>query len=234
MGQGCKRVLLKISGEFLSGSKDLGIDFEVVSSVCNQIKKCLDKNIQVGLVIGGGNFWRGRSSGKMDRSKADYMGMLATVINALGVSDALEQIGVKTKVQTSIHMVPIAEPFNKDAAIKHLNSYGVVIFACGTGSPYFSTDTAAALRAAEINADVLLKATLTDGIYDKDPNVYDDAKKYDTLTFTDILKNDLKVIDASAASLCRDNNIPLLVFGIKNIENIFLAANEQSVGTLVK
>lgn len=234
MGQGFKRVLLKISGEFLSGNKDLGIDFEVVSSVCRQIKKCLDNNIQVGLVIGGGNFWRGRSSGKMDRSKADYMGMLATVINALGVADTLEKMGVKAKVQTSIHMMPIAEPFNKDIAIKHLNSYGVVIFASGTGSPYFSTDTAAALRAAEINADIILKATLTDGIYDKDPNIYNDAKKYDTLTFTDILKNDLRVIDSSAASLCRDNNIPLLVFGIKNIENIFLASSGQNIGTLVK
>ena len=234
MGQGFKRVLLKISGEFLSGNKDLGIDFEVVSSVCRQIKKCLDNNIQVGLVIGGGNFWRGRSSGKMDRSKADYMGMLATVINALGVADTLEKMGVKAKVQTSIHMMPIAEPFNKDIAIKHLNSYGVVIFASGTGSPYFSTDTAAALRAAEINADIILKATLTDGIYDKDPNIYNDAKKYDTLTFTDILKNDLRVIDSSVASLCRDNNIPLLVFGIKNIENIFLASSGQNIGTLVK
>lgn len=234
MGQGFKRVLLKISGEFLSGNKDLGIDFEVVSSVCRQIKKCLDNNIQVGLVIGGGNFWRGRSSGKMDRSKADYMGMLATVINALGVADTFEKMGVKAKVQTSIHMMPIAEPFNKDIAIKHLNSYGVVIFASGTGSPYFSTDTAAALRAAEINADIILKATLTDGIYDKDPNIYNDAKKYDTLTFTDILKNDLRVIDSSAASLCRDNNIPLLVFGIKNIENIFLASSGQNIGTLVK
>ena len=234
MGQGFKRVLLKISGEFLSGNKDLGIDFEVVSSVCRQIKKCLDNNIQVGLVIGGGNFWRGRSSGKMDRSKADYMGMLATVINALGVADTLEKMGVKAKVQTSIHMMPIAEPFNKDIAIKHLNSYGAVIFASGTGSPYFSTDTAAALRAAEINADIILKATLTDGIYDKDPNIYNDAKKYDTLTFTDILKNDLRVIDSSVASLCRDNNIPLLVFGIKNIENIFLASSGQNIGTLVK
>lgn len=233
MEQRYKRIILKLSGEFLSGAQKSGIDFEVVSAVCQQIKKCVEKGIQLGLVIGGGNFWRGRSSGNMDRTKADHMGMLATVINALGLCDTLEQIGVKTKVQTSIHMVPFAEPFNKDEAVKHLNAGGVVIFACGTGSPFFSTDTVAALRAAEIGADVLLKATLTDGIYDKDPNKYSDAKKYDRLTFSEVLSNNLQVLDAAAASLCRDNNIPLIVFSVKNIENIFEAATGANIGTIV-
>ena len=229
-----KRILLKLSGEFLAGKQKFGIDFEVVSSICKQIKRCLDEKIQVALVVGGGNFWRGRSSGKMDRSKADYMGMLATVINSLGVCDALEQIGISTKVQTSIPMVPIANPFNKDEAVKHLNSFGVVIFAGGTGSPFFSTDTAAALRAAEIDADILLKATLVDGVYDKDPKKNSDAKKFDTLSFDEVLSNNLKVVDSTAASLCRDNNISLLVFDVNNIENIFNAAIGKNIGTLVK
>lgn len=233
MEQSYKRILLKLSGEFLAGDQKSGIDFKIISSICEQIKKCLDNKIQVALVIGGGNFWRGRSSGEMDRSKADYMGMLATVINSLAVCDSLSQVGIKACVQTSIHMVPIAEPFNKDKAIEKLNNGNVVIFAGGTGSPFFSTDTAAALRAAEINADLLLKATLVDGIYDKDPIKNKDAKKFDKLTFTDVLRNNLKVIDASAASLCRDNKIPLLVFDINNIENIFKAANGQHIGTLV-
>lgn len=233
MEQNYKRVLLKLSGEFLAGEQKSGIDFKIVSSICEQIKKCLDNKIQIALVVGGGNFWRGRSSGKMDRSKADYMGMLATVINSLAVCDSLNQIGVKAHVKTPIHMVPIAEPFNKDKAIEYLNSGHVVIFAGGTGSPFFSTDTAAALRAAEINADLLLKATLVDGIYDKDPVKNNDAKKFDNITFTDILKNNLKVMDASAASLCRDNKIPLLVFDVNNIENIFKAATGQHIGTLV-
>ena len=228
-----KRVLLKISGEFLAGAQKSGIDFDVVASVCRQIKQCIDSGVQVGLVVGGGNFWRGRSSGDMDRVRADYMGMLATVINALGVCDTLEQMDVKTKVQTSVHMVPFAEPFNKYTALEHLNAGGVVIFACGTGSPFFSTDTVAALRAAEIGADVVLKATLTDGVYDKDPAKFADAKKYDTLSFNDVLANNLQVIDSAAASLCRDNKISLLVFSVSDVENIFKAANGENIGTVV-
>ncbi|MBQ6499758.1 MAG: UMP kinase, partial [Ruminococcus sp.] len=206
-----KRILLKLSGESLAGEAKHGIDFDTVTAYCEPIKKLVDDGVQVAIVVGGGNFWRGRSSGDMDRTRADHMGMLATTINALGVADALEQLGVDVRVQTAITMREVAEPYIRNRAIRHLEKGRVVIFGCGTGNPFFSTDTAAALRAAEIEAEIILKATLVDGVYDKDPNVHTDAVKFDTLSFKQVLEKDLKVIDSTAAAICKDNNIGLLV-----------------------
>ncbi len=228
-----KRILLKLSGESLAGAARHGIDFDTVLSYCASIKKLVDEGVQVGIVVGGGNFWRGRSSGDMDRTRADHMGMLATTINALGVADALEQIGVDVRVQTAISMREVAEPYIRNRAIRHLEKGRVVIFGCGTGNPFFSTDTAAALRAAEIEAEIILKATLVDGVYDKDPNTFTDAVKYETLSFQEVLEKDLKVIDSTAAAICKDNNIGLLVFSILDPENIFDAVCDNKVGTLV-
>lgn len=228
-----KRILLKLSGESLAGEQKTGIDFDTVLSFCNPIKKLTEAGVQVGIVVGGGNFWRGRSSGDMDRTRADHMGMLATTINALGVADALEQIGVDVRVQTAISMRQVAEPYIRNRAIRHLEKGRVVIFGCGTGNPFFSTDTAAALRAAEIEAEIILKATLVDGVYDKDPNVYDDAVRYDKLSFQEVLEKDLKVIDSTAAAICKDNNIGLLVFSIANPDNIYESVCNAGIGTLV-
>ncbi|MDQ5983628.1 MAG: Uridylate kinase [Eubacteriales bacterium SKADARSKE-1] len=228
-----KRVLLKLSGESLSGPSKHGIDFDTVLSICKPIKECIDMGVQVGIVVGGGNFWRGRSSGKMDRTRADHMGMLATVINALGVADALEQYGVDVRVQTAISMQEVAEPYIRNRAVRHLQKGRVVVFGCGTGNPFFSTDTAAALRAAEVDADIILKATMVDGVYDSDPKVNKNAKKYDTLNFIDVLNKDLKVMDSTAASLCKDNNIPLLVFSILKPQNIVDAIIGKPIGTIV-
>lgn len=228
-----KRILLKLSGEVLAGEKGHGIDFETVVKVCSSIKECYDMGVEVGIVVGGGNFWRGRSSGKMDRTRADHIGMLATVMNSLSLADAFEQLGVDARVQTAISMQQMAEPYIKSKATKHLEKGKVVIFGCGTGNPFFTTDTAAALRAAEINADIIFKATNVDGIYDKDPNKSDDAKKYDKITHTEILKNGLKVMDATAASLCRDNDIPILVFNLNDPKNIVRAVSGENVGTVV-
>lgn len=228
-----KRVLLKLSGEALSGTKKHGIDFDTVLSICESIRECVKAGVEIGIVVGGGNFWRGRSSGKMDRTRADHMGMLATVINALGVADALEQYGVDVRVQTAISMREVAEPYIRNRAVRHLQKGRVVVFGCGTGNPFFSTDTAAALRAAEIDADIILKATMVDGVYDSDPKINKDAVKYDTLSFSDILNKDLKVMDSTAASLCKDNDIPLLVFSIGNPQNIFDAVMGKPVGTTV-
>ncbi len=228
-----KRILLKLSGESLAGAARHGIDFDTVLSYCAPIKKLVEEGVQVGIVVGGGNFWRGRSSGDMDRTRADHMGMLATTINALGVADALEQIGVDVRVQTAISMREVAEPYIRNRAIRHLEKGRVVIFGCGTGNPFFSTDTAAALRAAEIEAEIILKATLVDGVYDKDPNTFTDAVKYETLSFQEVLEKDLKVIDSTAAAICKDNNIGLLVFSILDPENIFYAVCDNKVGTLV-
>lgn len=228
-----KRILLKLSGESLAGEAKHGIDFDTVTAYCEPIKKLVDDGVQVAIVVGGGNFWRGRSSGDMDRTRADHMGMLATTINALGVADSLEQLGVDVRVQTAISMREVAEPYIRNRAIRHLEKGRVVIFGCGTGNPFFSTDTAAALRAAEIEAEIILKATLVDGVYDKDPNVYADAVKYDTLSFQQVLEKDLKVIDSTAAAICKDNNIGLLVFSILDAENIYDAVCDTKVGTLV-
>lgn len=229
-----KRVLLKLSGEALAGEMKHGIDFETVVSFCEPIKTLVDMGVEVAIVVGGGNFWRGRSSGQMDRTRADHMGMLATAINALGVADALEQVGVLVRVQTAISMQQVAEPYIRNKAVRHLEKGRVVVFGCGTGNPFFSTDTAASLRAAEIDADIILKATMVDGVYDSDPKKNPKAVKYDTVSFFDVLNQDLGVMDSTAASLCKDNGIPILVFSIEQPHNIVSAVCGENVGTLVK
>lgn len=229
-----KRILLKLSGEVLAGKDGKGIDFETVNNICKAVKECVDMGVEIGLVVGGGNFWRGRSSGEMDRTRADHMGMLATAMNSLALADSLEQMGVDVRVQTAISMQQIAEPYIRNKAVRHLEKGRVVIFGCGTGNPFFSTDTAAALRAAEINAEIIFKATNVDGVYDKDPNKFSDAVKYDTLTHTEILKKGLAVMDSTAASLCRDNKIGILVFNLENPENIVRALKGENIGTIVK
>ena len=234
MGAIYQRILLKLSGEVLAGPDGKGIDFNTVNSICKAVKACSDLGVQIGLVVGGGNFWRGRSSGEMDRTRADHMGMLATTMNALALADALEQMGVDVRVQTAIPMPQVAEPYIRNRAVRHLEQGRVVIFGCGTGNPFFSTDTAAALRAAEINAEIIFKATNVDGVYDKDPNKFPDAVKYDTLTHTEILQKGLAVMDATAASLCRDNGISILVFNLADPENIVRAVKGENVGTVVK
>ena len=228
-----KRILLKLSGEVLAGEEGHGIDFDTVTNICEYVKRAAQTGTQIGLVVGGGNFWRGRSSGTMNRTRADNMGMLATVMNSLALCEALEQLGVKARVMSSVAMQPIAEPFTARDAVKHLEEGEVVIFGCGTGCPFFSTDTTAALRAAEIEADVIFKATNVDGVYDKDPNKFSDAVKYDTLTHSEVLAKGLKVMDSTAASLCRDNGISILVFNLEDPENILRALNGENIGTLV-
>ena len=228
-----KRILLKLSGESLAGEIKHGIDFDTVLKICEPIKKCVDAGVQVGIVVGGGNFWRGRASGDMDRTRADHMGMLATTINALGVCDALEQFGLDVRVQTAISMRQVAEPYIRNKAMSHLNKGRVVIFGCGTGNPFFSTDTAAALRAVEIEADVIMKATMVDGVYDCDPKKNPDAKRFDTISFQDVLSRDLAVMDSTASALCKDNNLPILVFSIEDPENIYRAVCGENIGTLV-
>ena len=229
-----KRILLKLSGEVLAGKQGHGIDFDTMQEICKWVNACSKLGVQIGLVVGGGNFWRGRSSGNMDRTRADHIGMLATAMNALALADALEQYGLEVRVQTAIEMRQVAEPYIRNRAIRHLEKGRVVIFGCGTGNPFFSTDTAAALRAAEIDADIIFKATNVDGVYDKDPNKYADAVKYDTLSHTEVLSKGLAVMDSTAASLCRDNNIPILVFNLSDPENIGRAAKGENIGTIVK
>ena len=230
-----KRVLLKISGEALAGEASRGLDFNVIGEVCDVVKRCVQLGVQVGIVVGGGNFWRGLKDGgdRMVRVRADHMGMLATAINALAVADVLEQKGVEVRVQTAIEMRSVAEPYIRSKAIRHLEKGRVVIFGCGTGNPFFSTDTATALRAVEVSADVMFKATMVDGVYDKDPHKYPDAKKYDTLTFTKVLEDQLAVMDGTAATLCRDNKLPILVFDLADPDNIAKAVQGENVGTLV-
>ena len=229
-----KRILLKLSGEGLAGDKGHGFDFDTIGAVCSAVKKLNEMGVEVGLVVGGGNFWRGRSGGNMDRTRADHIGMLATVMNSLALADSLEQLGVTVRVQSAIEMRQIAETYIRNRAVRHLEKGRVVIFASGTGNPFFSTDTCAALRAAEIKANVILKATNVDGVFDKDPNKYPDAVKYDVVTHSEVLEKDLKVMDSTAASLCRDNNIPILVFNLSDPENIIRAVLGENVGTLVK
>lgn len=228
-----KRVILKVSGEALAGNNGFGFDFNVVEKITLEVKNLIEMGVEVGLVVGGGNIWRGRSGEGMDRSQADHMGMLATCINALALQDSLEQNGVITRVQTAIEMKEIAEPFIRRRAVRHLEKGRVVIFAAGTGNPYFSTDTTAALRAAEIEADVILLAKKVDGVYDKDPHKYSDAKKYDTLSYIEVLEQGLQVMDSTATSLCMDNNIPILVFGLDEPGNIQKAISGEKIGTLV-
>ena len=227
------RVMLKLSGEALAGNNGFGLDFNVCTRIALEIKELVDMGIEVGAVVGGGNIWRGRSGEGMDRTTADYMGMLATCINALALQDSLEQVGVMTRVQTAIEMKEVAEPFIRRRAMRHLEKGRVVIFAAGTGNPYFSTDTTAALRAAEIEADVILLAKKVDGVYDKDPHKYEDAKKYDSLSYIEVLDKGLQVMDSTATSLCMDNNIPILVFGLDDPSNIKKAISGEKIGTLV-
>lgn len=228
-----KRILLKLSGEALAGEKKTGLDFEVVKRICASIACCVKEGCEIGIVIGGGNFWRGRSSGDMDHTRADHIGMLATVMNCLAVADALEKEGVDVRVQTAISMQAIAEPYIRNRAVRHLQKGRVVIFGCGTGNPFFSTDTASSLRAAEIDAQIILKATMVDGVYDKDPNKYDDAVRYEHLTFSEVLAQKLAVMDMTAASMCRDNNMPIMVFSIDDPDNILRAIKGEAVGTIV-
>ena len=228
-----KRVLLKLSGEALAGEKKVGLDFDVIKPIAQSIARCAQEGCEIGIVIGGGNFWRGRSSGSMDHTRADHIGMLATVMNCLAVADALEKEGVDVRVQTAIAMQAIAEPYIRNRAVRHLEKGRVVIFGCGTGNPFFSTDTASALRAAEIDAQIFLKATMVDGVYDKDPNKYDDAVRYDTLTFSEVLAKQLAVMDMTAASMCRDNKTPVMVFSMKDPENILRAVKGEAIGTIV-
>ena len=231
-----KRVLLKISGEALAGGKGGGLDFEMIGSVCDVIKECLDLGVQVGVVIGGGNFWRGAKNsggGKMERSRADHIGMLATVMNCLAVADVCEQKGIPVRVQTAIEMRAVAEPYIRSKAIRHLEKGRVVIFGAGTGNPYFSTDTAAVLRAAEINAEVILLAKNIDGVYNADPAKDPNAVKYDSISYDEVLAQHLAVMDTTATSLSMDNHIPVLVFALKDPKNIVRALCGEKIGTIV-
>ena len=229
-----KRILLKLSGEALAGERKNGIDAETLGNICDKIKEIVDMGVEVSIVVGGGNFWRGRYGHERERTTSDYMGMLATTINGLALQDALEARGIKTRLQTAIEMRQIAEPYIKRKAAKHLANGRVVIFTCGTGNPYFTTDTGAALRAAETNSEVILLAKTIDGVYSADPKEDKTAVKYDEISYIDILKQDLKVMDSTATSLCRDNNIPLVVFGIDDPENIVRIIKGERIGTLVR
>ena len=231
-----KRVLLKISGEALAGDKHTGLDFDVIGRVCDVIKECQAMGVQVGIVIGGGNFWRGakNSGGKMERTRADHMGMLATVMNCLAVADVMEQKGIDVRVQTAVEMRAVAEPYIRSKAIRHLEKGRVVIFGAGTGNPYFSTDTAAVLRAAEINADVILLAKNVDGVYSADPAKDPQAVKYDMISYDQVLAQHLMVMDTTATSLSMDNHIPVLLFALKDPRNIIRALCGENVGTIVR
>ncbi|MBQ0011958.1 MAG: UMP kinase [Clostridiales bacterium] len=228
-----KRILLKISGEALAGPKKVGINDDTVKEICAQIKRVADLGVEVGVVVGGGNFWRGRSSEKMDRVTADHMGMLATLMNALAISDALEQEGAVTRVMSAVEIRQMAEPYIRKRAVRHLEKKRIVIFACGTGNPFFSTDTGAALRATEIEADIFCKATMVDGVYDKDPHKYSDAVKYKTITHDEVLAKNLKVMDATAAALCRDNQTKIMVFSMEEPANIVRVVLGEDIGTIV-
>ncbi len=228
-----KRVLLKLSGEALAGEKKTGVDVETVGKICDEIKKVVDMGVQVAIVVGGGNFWRGRQGHQMERTTADYMGMLATAMNGLALQDALEARGIYSRVQTAIEMREIAEPYIQRKAIKHLERGRVVIFACGTGHPYFTTDTAAVLRATEINADIILLGKAIDAVYSADPKIDANAIKYDAIKYMDVLEKDLKVMDSTATAMSKDNHLPLLVFGIADPKNIVRAVKGEKIGTIV-
>ncbi|MBE7035106.1 MAG: UMP kinase [Ruminococcaceae bacterium] len=228
-----KRILLKVSGEALAGGKGTGLDFETLGKIAAVVKQCNEAGVEMAIVVGGGNFWRGRSGGDMDRTRADHMGMLATVINSLAMQSALEAAGVPTRVQTAIEMRQIAEPYIRSRAIRHMEKGRVVVFGCGTGNPFFSTDTAAALRAAEIEADAIFLAKKVDAVYDSDPAKNPDAKRFDSLSYIDVLNRGLGVMDSTATSLCMDNNIPILVFGIDKPENIIRVLEGENIGTIV-
>ena len=231
-----KRVLLKISGEALAGSKRRGFDFDIVESVCAAVKKCVELGVEVGIVVGGGNFWRGikDGAGRIERTRADHMGMMATVMNCLALADVLERLGVEVRVQTAIEIRAVAEPYIRLRAIRHLSKGRVVIFGCGTGSPFFSTDTAAVLKAAEVNADAIFLAKNVDGVYSADPLKDPGAVRYDTITYDEVLAKHLAVMDSTATSMAMDNHIPVLVFALKDPENIVRAVMGERIGTIVQ
>lgn len=228
-----KRILLKLSGEALAGEQKTGVNVETVGKICDKIKEIVEMGVQVAIVVGGGNFWRGRQGHQMERTTADYMGILATTMNGLALQDALETRGIHSRVQTAIEMRELAEPFILRKAEKHLNRGRVVIFAGGTGHPYFTTDTAAVLRATEIKADIILLGKAIDAVYSADPKIDVEATKYDKISYLEVLEKDLKVMDSTATAMCRDNNIPLLVFGIADPENIVRAVKGEEIGTIV-
>ena len=228
-----KRVILKISGEALAGPEKFGLDQDVINELSDQVQAIASMGCEVCIVVGGGNFWRGRQGTHMDRTTADYMGMMATCINALALQDALEQKGAHVRVQSAIEMRQIAEPYIRRRAIRHLEKGRIVVFACGTGNPYFSTDTTAALRAAEMNADVILLAKNVDGVYDKDPKKHPDAKRFDSVTFKHILSNGLTVVDSPATALCMENGIPLIVFALAEKNGIVRAVQGEALGTII-
>ena len=231
-----KRVLIKISGEALAGEKGTGLDFDILNNLASIIKRCADEGVQISIVVGAGNIWRGvrNGAGKIDRTRSDHMGMLGTTINALGFADVLEQHGLEVRVQTAIEMRQFAEPYIRLKAIRHLEKGRVVIFGCGTGNPFCSTDTAASLRAIETDSDIALLAKNIDGVYDKDPRKFPDAVKYDTISFDSILEDHLGVIDSTAATMAYDNDLPVLLFGIDDPENIYRAVMGEHVGTIVR
>ena len=235
-GPAYKRVLLKLSGEVLAGEKRFGLDFDVMHDVCEVIKRCVNIGVEVGIVVGGGNFWRGAAdgAGKMERTRADHMGMMATVMNSLAVADMLERLGVQVRVQTALEIRAVAEPYIRLKADKHLQNGRVVIFGCGTGNPYFSTDTAAVLRAAELNADAILMAKHVDGVYSDDPKKNPNAVKFDTISYDDVLQKHLGAMDSTATSLSMDNRIPVIVFALEDPENIMRVVMGEKVGTVVK
>ena len=228
-----KRIILKLRGEVLAGKTKHGIDFERTLEIAREVKECVDLGYEIGIVVGGGNFWRGKSNEYMDRATSDYIGMMGTVMNALALGDAFKQIGAPVRVQTGVEMRQIAEFYIKDRAIRHLNKGRVVIFGCGTGSPFFSTDTASSLRAAEVNADILIKATKVDGIYDKDPKKFKNATRYDKLSYIEVLNKELHIMDSTAISLCMEENIPIMVFDINKKGNLVKVVTGGNVGTLV-
>ncbi len=229
-----KRVLLKLSGEALAGENKTGIDEGTLNGICDAIKELYDLGVEIAIVVGGGNFWRGKYGPNMVRTTADYMGMLATAMNGLALQDAIEKRGIATRLQTAIEMRQIAEPFTQRRAMRHLEKGRILIFSCGTGSPFFSTDTAAALRAAEIGANVILVAKTIDGVYTADPKTDPTAEKIDYVTYQEILEKDLKVMDSTAISICKDNGIPLVVFAMSDPQNIIRAAKEENIGTKVE
>ena len=228
-----KRVLIKISGEALAGDKKTGIDFDIARAVCEKIKECHDHGVQIAIVVGAGNFWRGGKGNDLDRTRADHMGMLATMMNCLALQDTFKKIDIDCRVLAAIDMQQFAEPYIRDKAVNHLEAGRVVIFGCGTGNPFFTTDTAAAMRAVEISADIALLAKNVNGVYDKDPNVYPDAKRFDSITYMDVLTKELSVIDTTATALCKDNDMPVLLFELGNGENIVKAIQGEHIGTVI-
>ena len=229
-----KRIVIKLSGEALAGEKGFGLDEKIITSVVDQLIKVHAMGVEIGIIIGGGNFWRGRQGTEMDRTTADHMGMLATVINALALQDAIEKRGIETRVQTALNIVRVAEPYILRKALSHLSKGRIVIFACGTGNPYFSTDTGAALRSAEINADILLLAKNVDGIYDSDPKLNKDAKKINSMSHMEVINKGLKAMDATAITICLENNIPILAFALSQHDSIIRAVCGEEFGTLIK